>query len=172
MFFETSYKVDDPFSRRNHRPRLDCQPKSDFWHIQIESRLISGSLDSSKPHEIQFLWIRFKPHCEVAWNAIQIRFVKMRFQFERFACWNQILECLLRHFTDIVYLNGVIWWTRRGARRPQILTNAMRRITKSARHLSSSSVPRKTYSHQSLLCRWRKPSTAQWSPPWLQLRTS
>ncbi len=57
------------------RPCSDCQAKLDFWIIQIIFRLILLSLNSKKNHiKFRFLQIISKPHGEVVWNVIPIRF--------------------------------------------------------------------------------------------------
>ncbi len=150
-------------NRRELRPCLDCQPKSDFWHVQIISWLIFESVNSKKTHEIWVLQIWFGPHLEVVWNRTWVWFVQMRL--------NQILECLLRHSMDIWCLNGVSWWTRLGVRYSQSLTNIQRGIRKFALHLSSSSVPTKTRSHSHCFAVGTKPLAAQWSPPWQNSNT-
>ncbi len=81
------------------RPCLHCQSKSGFWHILTVFRLVSGSLDSKKPHEIGFMQIRFKLHGEVVWNVIQIWFVHMRLIWT--LCSIKLdISCLVHHSMD------------------------------------------------------------------------
>ncbi len=61
--------------------------------IVVKSRLISGSLDSRKTLEIRFLQSSSKPHGEVAWNAIQFRFVQMVLPSRRVFC---VTSCILK----------------------------------------------------------------------------
>ncbi len=114
--------------------------------------------------KFNFLQIRSKSRGEVVWNAIPMGFLQMRLKYGHPVCSNQISECPLSHFMDVVHLNGMSWWTRPDARWPQSLTNDLRHILKFAHHLSSSNVSSQTCSHQSLLCGWHQTSRCTVKP--------
>lgn len=70
---------DNKYTRDDGKAACDCwalfrlPPISIFWHIHIDFRKSGRQMTT-----IRFLQIRSKPHLEVVWNAIPIRFLQMR----------------------------------------------------------------------------------------------